>query len=192
MILSDREIANLLRSDYDSGIAALFDRYYKPLVLFAHEYVEDINTAEDIVQELFIRLWDNKRLAAIPHNGLSAYMFTSVRNRCRTVQTRAVRPTGITDRLEIDPDYSFSAAIDEELIRRTMKELAALSERTRLAVEYVMVRDMKYQEAADALNISINTLKSSLKDGLRRLRAALDGVKPVLLIAVLFFWLTAR
>ena len=60
--------------------------------------------------------------------------------------------------------------IDEERMDALLQVVEKLPNRTRLVVEDVMVRNMKYQEVAEELGISVNTVKYLLKEGVKRLR----------------------
>lgn len=54
----DTEILALLQERKEAGMTALFERYYKPLVVFAGSYVRDVQEAEDLVQEQMVKLWE--------------------------------------------------------------------------------------------------------------------------------------
>lgn len=58
-MISDSQILELLRTHKQRGAEALFDRYYRPLVLFTNDIVNDLADAEDIVQEQFIKFWNS-------------------------------------------------------------------------------------------------------------------------------------
>jgi RNA polymerase sigma-70 factor (ECF subfamily) len=59
----------------------IFDTYYTGLCIFANKYVEDIDLAEDIVQELFIKIWVKREQLNI-NDSLKSYLFQSVNNSC--------------------------------------------------------------------------------------------------------------
>lgn len=56
MYSSDQDILAFMRKDKTIGIQHLFDRYYRPLVLFADEFLKDSSAAEDLVQDFFVSL----------------------------------------------------------------------------------------------------------------------------------------
>lgn len=56
MYSSDQDILAFMRKDKTIGIQHLFDRYYRPLVLFADEFLKDSSAAEDLVQDFFVIL----------------------------------------------------------------------------------------------------------------------------------------
>ena len=79
---SDKNILDLVHRDKSAGIRQLFGRYYRPLVLYADEYLKDQAAAEDIVQELFVKVWEEDYLLKIANTSLGAYLYSAVRNRC--------------------------------------------------------------------------------------------------------------
>ena len=60
------------------GVRMLFDRYYRPLVLYAGSLIDDDTMAEDLVQEFFVRLWEDDYLKHIEEKALSSYLFSSI------------------------------------------------------------------------------------------------------------------
>ena len=75
MGLSDKDILNSIRKDKTAGIQQLFVRYYRPLVLFADEFLKDRLEAEDVVQELFVKLWEDDHLMRVTDVSLASYLF---------------------------------------------------------------------------------------------------------------------
>ena len=75
----DRDILDRFTKNRKDGIRVLFDRYYRPLVLYAGTLISDDTMAEDLVQEFFVRLWEDDYLERIESKALSSYLFSSVR-----------------------------------------------------------------------------------------------------------------
>ena len=61
---------------------ALFERYYRPLVVFAESYLHDLQSAEDLVQEQMVKLWSKQTFAGIVPEALGTFLFTVVKNAC--------------------------------------------------------------------------------------------------------------
>lgn len=103
-----------------------------------------------------------------------SYLFTAVRNSCVTLFTKRdilhdpVQLTGIDIPVEV------LVSIDNERIARLVQEIGQLPERLWQVVECVMLRELKYKDAAAELNISVNTVKFLLKQAIRRLRMRLN------------------
>lgn len=177
MQITDQEILKILKKDQETGIRELFSRYYKPLVLFADEYVKDINLAEDLVQEFFVRLCENKYLKEVPAQALSSYLFTAIRN---SSMKHIIKKDILKDSAEIGlvdvPEECFFP-IEEPEMNQVMKEMDNLPEQTRRVVEGIVIKELKYKEVASELNISVNTVKTLLQRGIRRMQNSLSSCK---------------
>ena len=184
MKIADKEILQAFKEDRRNGMKILFSRYYKPLVLYADQFTNDIPLAEDIVQEFFMRLLENDYLVEILPAALSSYLFTSIRNACYTqihkqdILKMSIAYTGL------DIAAETAARIEEETVTRVKEEISKLPNQTRLVVDCVLIQDMKYKEAAAFLNISVNTVKTLLKNGMKTLR---EQVKNEQALFFLFF-----
>lgn len=185
MYFSDQDILASMRKDKTIGIQRLFDRYYRPLVLFADEFLKDRSAAEDLVQDFFVKLWEDDYLLKVTASTLGSYLYSAVRNRAISFLQRKDVLRNSQELGVIDISVDVVEDIDEERMDIVMKEVELLPERTRQVVERVMLRGLKYKEAAEELKISINTVKFALKEGTKRLRERLASMGP----EVLFYFL---
>ena len=62
MRMDDQQIIDAFVKNRRDGIRALFERYYRPLVIYASNLIHDDTMAEDLVQEFFVRLWEDNYL----------------------------------------------------------------------------------------------------------------------------------
>ncbi len=174
-IISNNKILQTFKRNRSEGMRMLFGRYYRPLVLYADEFVHSLVLGEDIVQEFFIRLWTDDYLERLSPQALASYLFTSVRNTCYTHIHRKDVWNGrmdLSDGINIPVEAALN--MDQGLVDRIDKAIAQLPDQTRAVVVKVVLEEKKYKEAADELNISINTLKTLLRNGLRSLRTELQ------------------
>ncbi|MDE7073640.1 MAG: sigma-70 family RNA polymerase sigma factor [Odoribacter sp.] len=179
---TDTEILALLGKDLDRGGRLLFNRYYKPLVVFADSYITDPDTAEDLVQDVFYHFVKNETWNKIEPRVLSTYLFRSVRNACinHLEQQKIVIPEN--ELLRFDAIEEVAPTVDSELIDKLMDALDHLPERAGLVVRKVVLESKKYKEVAEELSISVNTVKSLLSAGLGRLREQFPKEFLVLLL----------
>lgn len=185
MCQSDSSSSSFVCNEGVAGIRQLFDRYYRPLVLYADEYLKDRCAAEDLVQELFVRLCENNHLLNVPDTAVPAYLYSAVRNRCISYHQKKDVLRGTKELDGVDIPVELVSGVDEDQMERVISEVEKLPERTRQVVECVMLKGMKYKEAANELNISVNTVKFSLREGTKRLRERLKAFGP----NVFFFFL---
>lgn len=78
MILNDIQILEKLKEGDPLAYNQLFDKYYMPLCVYSLKYCDSFELAEDIVQDLFIKLWDEKLYMKLD-NPISPYLFKSVK-----------------------------------------------------------------------------------------------------------------
>ena len=173
MSVSDAQIIALLQAGKRQGMNALFDRYYKPLVVFADDLLHDLPEAEDTVLEQFVKLWEKELYEHIHPNALSTFLFTIVKNACMNQITKKGLPT---EQLDL-PHYAIaqeeSYLLDETVIETVLSAVRKLPEKTQ-------------QETADELEVSINTVKTLLKAGMRELRSELEEYKKMFLLFMLY------
>ena len=188
MYFSDSEIIALIQRKKEIGIQRLFDRYYRPLVFYAEEYLKNQEEARDVVQDVFLHLWETDHLGKVSPSFLGTYLYTSVKNRClkRFLRKDVLRnPVELKD-FDIPVDYTSS--IDEERIEQILREMEQLPPRTRQVMEYVIIKNLKYKDAAMELGISINTVKFLLKEGMKRLRNSLTAPGKGLFFILFHRW----
>ena len=77
----DRFLVIALKQDDKQAFTRLFHIYYKDLVLFGGTYIPEKSTCEDIVQNIFLKLW-NDRKSLVIENSLKSYLLKAVRNYC--------------------------------------------------------------------------------------------------------------
>ena len=168
--MKDSVILEKLQKDRNAGGELLFERYYKPLVLFANSIISDQVYAEDLVQEVFYHFIRGEVYRKITPEVLATYLFRSVKNAAldRLNQKKIVASPLNTLRYDImEEEYQ---TIDPEVIFAIHRAIKSLPGRTRLVVEAVFLKGKKYKEVAEELHISVNTVKTLLANGLKQLR----------------------
>ena len=182
MMLTDSQIIDLLRAGKRDGMDALFDRYYKPLVVFADGFVHDLFEAEDIVQEQLVKIWEENLYQKIHEKALSTFLFTMVKNNCTN---RLIRRGIKTELLDL-PHYQIAQEeaqeLDPAVVNTIRQALDRLPEKTRKVVECVMLKECMYKEAAEELGVSINTVKTLLKAGIKELRVLLKDQQEIIFL----------
>ena len=180
----DRDILDRFTKNRKDGIRVLFDRYYRPLVLYAGTLISDDTMAEDLVQEFFVRLWEDDYLERIESKALSSYLFSSVRNSCYTYLHKNDVMRARVDFTSIDVAADSAAALSQEIVDRVTAVIARMPEQTGRVLNCVLMQDMKYQETADEVHVSLNTVKTLLRNGMRLLREELQSEQELILLFV--------
>lgn len=152
-------------------IEEAFRCYYRPLCLYALHYLHDTFHAEDIVQECFTALWERMDGGAAVTDAKS-YLYIMVRNRC----FRAVRQECLIDAEADLTDLAERFADEEEYEERSFIEarmwtaIDALPTRQREALLLCKRDGLSYNEIAQRLGISVNTVKNQVSKALHTLR----------------------
>ncbi|MCL2561105.1 MAG: sigma-70 family RNA polymerase sigma factor [Rikenellaceae bacterium] len=173
--MTDREIFELIRTNYDQGFERLFTKYYKSLVAFSCGMTGELSDSEDLVQTVFYKLVKERRFESVVPEKIRHYLFAAVRNATLNhIDSR--RPARSLDSM---PELFVLPADDETLydderIAYIKELIAALPPRTQQIVEDILVQNMKYKEVAEKYSISVNTVKMLLGRGLRKLRSGMS------------------
>lgn len=162
---------------------AEYEQHFAALKYFAMRYVEREETACDILQDFFVKLWE-KGEAFESEKAFVVYLYRSVKNNCLTWLRDSRRREARLAKMEAgDPDNSFLNEIIEaeiySLVNDVFSELPESSRR-------VYIRSLEgksHQEIADELQIAVNTIKKHKTNANRYLRERLK--KLFMLIALL-------
>lgn len=178
--LSARCISEI-REGNGTALEQLFEAYYNRLCVYTRGYVGDLAAAEEIVEDLFVWIWENRASWEV-HTSLRQYLYTSARNRAlkhlrhervrrrvHETATRAPVPAGMAGP---------AAAPDEEL---QLRELAALVEQTvdalpvrcREAFRLSRGHGLSHAEIAEVMGISLSTVEKHIVRALSTLRDAI-------------------
>lgn len=182
---SDHIILDLIKKGDKKGLEMLFEDFYRPLVAYAYTYIRNKEESEDIVQEVFIKLWESKKLLQVDTN-IRIYMYQSVKNTCLNWLKNKSRIN--TETIENVPELSkdfFDEGDWNDYIEEVHRKIERLPEKTREIFKSVVIENKKYKEAAEDFGISVNTVKTVLTRALDNLRNGLR--KGVYFLFTIFF-----
>lgn len=148
----------------------IYKQYSKPMFFYALSFLTSEEEAEDTVQEMFINLWKEGTFRKIHAEALKTYLFRSVKNTCLN---RLKKRMIVSDRLDIlrgEIVENEVMLLNDDLIEEIIAEIGRLPRQTQEAIRNVYFRGLKYQEAAEAQGVSLNTVKTLLKAGMQHLR----------------------
>ncbi|MCB1671810.1 MAG: sigma-70 family RNA polymerase sigma factor [Gammaproteobacteria bacterium] len=155
----------------------LFHRFGSKIFALGMKITRNEQLANDLVQEAMLIIWQKAPLYDLDKGSAQTWIFTLVRNRCFDILRKLKRqPDGISAddiyaetelELSVDPEQQQAAEIQLEQIQQYFGQLPAPQQQV---IEYVFMRDLTHQEAAQQLNIPLGTLKSRLRLALSKLR----------------------
>jgi RNA polymerase sigma-70 factor (family 1) len=168
-----------------AAFEALFRLHYRPLCAFAMGYVQDADQAEDLVQDLFFRLWLDRAKVTIS-TSVKAYLYASVRNRCLNAVKAGGRMRVLNERDDRAEEDVRTEDEHTERIARVQAAIEALPEERRRVFKLSRYEGLKYHEIAARLGISVKTVENQMGSALKTLRTELKDLVPLL---PWLFWL---
>ena len=173
----------------DEALRMLYRHFYKALVAFACQMVDDVPVAEEIVQDAFCRLWQLRNTFK-NENTLKAYLYNTVRNasishlRHMQVENRRIAEFEREYRLMNPKDESEMEMHREELMRQLLLAIENLPPKQR-QLFLMAVKGMTGEEIAREMNITIDGVKKQRQRGIAKLRMILRPDAFLLLLLLL-------
>lgn len=174
------EEAERIRAGDRNAFRALFVAHYEALCRYACRYVDSLDVAEDLVQEVYFDLW-KRRATWYPRHSARAFLYGAVRNQTLNHQrrTRARNHAAGQDvlgslRSSEDPEEAFRY---EELTRLTEQAVSELPPRCRHVYILSREHDLTYAEIAATVGISVKTVETHMGRALQHLRDRLSSFR---------------
>lgn len=172
-----------------SALKYFFQEYMELLYYRALGYVKEPLVAEDIVQEVFIRFWDNRQKVDISVS-VAGYLTRSVVNSAKNyLEHISVRQRYEKEFLSENPDKAeepSEKAEDLEQLRERLKIFVdSLPEKCREIFLLACIEGLKYREVAERLGVSVNTVKTQVKSAYAKLRSDFEVKDRQFLIVVM-------
>ena len=183
-------LLNRIAGNDSTALEELFRLYYTPLVRFVFQKVRDWDQAEDLSQEVFVRMW-NKRTELVITTSLKAYLYTAAKNLALNEIQKSQRHAELNQvflqKIEQEDvvEREAEAALWQERIEDALQELPP---RCREVFVLSKFEGMSYQEIAEVMQISPKTVENQMGKALSMLRKSLA---PFLEMTVLS-WLIWR
>lgn len=168
--------------DNHDAFKELFFEFYPSLCVFAKRYIYSPEACEDIVQEVFLNIWKNRKTLNI-HSSFRNFLITSVRNSCTDYLRKQ---SSHTKYLEYLSDFNSTEIPDEiytikELEEMLQSALYKLPSNVQSAFNMSRSQNMTYKEIAAEMNISSKTVESYISQALKLLREELKDYLPIAL-----------
>lgn len=171
-----------------SVLEDLFRDHYEALTRYAFTILKDNREAEDVVQKLFIKLWEKRNELEIM-NDVRAYLYRSTYNSSLNALKRLNRTTEMTTSTEVNISEGSAKASDRvlsaELEDRIEQALDRLPEKCGEVFRLSRFQELTYKEISEQLNVSIKTVENHMGKALRIMRKELEEYLPIILITIL-------
>jgi RNA polymerase sigma-70 factor (family 1) len=174
MRIEDKIIFNEIKKGNKVVYESLFAEYYESLVRFAQKFIFDQHASEDLVQELFIHVWEQASRMEIK-TSIKAYFYQAIRNRClnylKSLKVKDKRNLLYIDALIHGEDEA--ELYDPEIIDKIKTAIDELPPQMARAFRLKLLEGLKQDEIAVEMEISVNSVKTHLKRARVKLRESL-------------------
>jgi RNA polymerase sigma-70 factor (ECF subfamily) len=167
--------------------------HYAKMKRFAKEYVLLEEDAENIVQDVFLKLWEHKEIINMPVN-LIAFLFTVTKNRCldhlkhkKVVQKATAVLMEEQKNISMEMNLEALEAFDDSIFAENSVEailanaIQSLPEKCREIFIKSRIEGKKHKEIAAELNISTHTIEAQMNIALKKIRLRLKNYLPLLI-----------
>jgi len=188
----EKQIIRGVKEGNENAFRSLYDNYYHRLFCISRQYLQDDFLAETIVSDVFFHLWENRRTLDIQIS-LNAYLIRMVRNFSlnylqKNYVEKEVSLNGIditSPLLFLSDEYPLGRLLEKEMIEKVHEEINRLPKETRQVFVFSRLEELKHEEIAKRLGISVNTVKYHIKQALSILRERLKEYQLVLLACLM-------
>lgn len=159
------------------ALETLFHRHYKPLCHYCALFTKDFAVAEEIVADLFIKIWDNRHVSDLLN--VKGYLFLSVRNlslnfiRKKKNPVHSIEDVGVAELMITEMNTPFSVLSGRESDQRILAMIDRLPARQREVLLMSRIDAVDKHTIAQVLGISVRTVETTLYQAIQQLRTQL-------------------
>ena len=170
-IVTGEDLLHLIEDDDKGAFTVFYSNNFQKLILVSDRYVKNMHVAEEIVQDMFLKIWEDKRLLLYV-NSVKAYLYRSVVNaslnyvnRQKNIEKHHLK---IAEHLTDDDIEIINE--QNELIVLLYNEIEQLPEKCQKVFKLSRLEGLKYKDIAIELSISEKTVENHMSNALRLLR----------------------
>ncbi|WP_258139414.1 RNA polymerase sigma-70 factor [Mucilaginibacter phenanthrenivorans] len=188
---SERTVINLIKEGDGRAFEKIFREYFKSLHAYAYTFMKDDEQAEEIVQNVFCRIWE-KRDQLNPDGSIKAYLYRAVHNESvnylKHQKTRTAFRVHYNNSEEQIGGEASEKVMTAELDGHIQQALNELPQQCRIIFQMSRFENLKYREIADQLNLSVKTVENQMGKALKVLRTKLAEFLPVVLYIIAWLY----
>jgi len=181
--LTDLELMKRITRKDSIALQLIYERYERPIYTFAYRIVKDAMLAEEVIQELFLRIWNAAEKYDENQGKLSNWMFTLTRNIAidglRRRQVRTSQQVVEPEQLNRTPDDATDTAntVEAKVIGEQVREaMRSLTPDQHKVVELIYFGGYTQQEVSQNCDIPLGTVKSRVRLAMKALKLQLEGI----------------
>jgi RNA polymerase sigma-70 factor (ECF subfamily) len=188
MELHNELISSLLAKKDEAAFEQVFKSHFKSLHAYAYTILKEEAQAEEIVQQVFFKLWERADTLSIT-GSVTAYLYRAVHNESlnyiKHQKVRAEHRLHVAYSMKDQADHASKKVLNSELEKKLHEAMAELPEQCRTIFQMSRFEEMKYRDIADRLDISVKTVENQMGKALRLLRTKLVDFLPILIFLMI-------
>ena len=162
-----------------SSFRQLFDSQFDPLCRFLVYYTTDHMVIEEVVQDVFVKLWEERNILQI--GSIKTYLFTSARNRMLNRLRDEKRRYTLFEQWvqhEVEKGHGEECFDIDEFVQIVQSAIDTLPEKCRIIFDLSKKEKLTYKQIAERLDLSIKTVENQMGIALRKIREHLSLFYP--------------
>ena len=185
----ERQLIEALRQGDQSAMQRIFLTYHTRLCRIAFKLTGDADTARDMVQDVYLKLWQSRESINI-HVSLEFYLKRAVVNTSLNFLDKVKKLTSFEplerESMSIGHNVVEQSQEAQELMVKIDHAVSSLPSRTKIVFTLIRFEEMSYREVAETLNISTKAVEKEMMKALHYLRDALKDYLPLIFILIYF------
>lgn len=173
-----------LKQGDEKVFESVFREFYAPLCVHARRYLVDGDVAEEVVQDMFFKMWERREALAI-NTSLAAYLFKSITNHSLNYLKYQQHAQKYQDFIGFRTDDNRAVSPHDALVHSDLEKqlfglVKSMPERRRMIFEMSRLEGLRYNDIAEKLGISVKTVEVQMSKALEFMREHLREYLPTL------------
>lgn len=185
VVLSEQEIIGAIREGNERIFEEIFRKYYQSLCNYANSILKEMDEAEEVVQNLFLSIWEKRSDLEI-NISLKSYLYRAVHNHClnriKHLKVREEYQQYAVNFYDASYESVSQTVMKNELETKIEEAIKKLPEQCRLIFRMSRFEELKYHEIAEQLELSPKTVENQIGKALKILRVELAEYLPLIII----------
>jgi RNA polymerase sigma-70 factor (family 1) len=182
-----KELQIRIAQNDEAAFTQLYLQFGKKLIQFAFSLVRSKEMAEELVEDVFVKIWSGRQTVNEIEN-ITVYLYVAVKNRSLNTLSQKAKELvaapfdyldSTIDQFAADP---YDLMITSEMMNRMHRAIDSLPPRCKMIFKLIREDGLKYKEVSEILNISVNTIDAQMAIAVRRICTALQIERPLKLI----------
>lgn len=178
-----KELQTRIAQNDEAAFTQLYLHFGKKLTQFAFSLVRSKEIAEELVEDVFVKIWSGRQMIGAIEN-ITVYLYVAVKNKSLNTLSQKAKELVVApfdyldstvDEFAADP---YDLMITSEMMNKMYHAIDSLPPRCKMIFKLIREDGLKYKEVAEILNISVNTIDAQMAIAVRRICVSLDIARP--------------